>query len=135
MRRRVVLWDVMSTLVRDPFYDDIPRFFGMTLAELIEAKHDATWPRFERGHIDEHELARTFFSDGRAFDLPGLKDAMRDGYAWLPGIEPLLRTLSAAGVEMHTLSNYPAWFRMIEQRLGVGRLVVWKFVLLFKCVV
>lgn len=28
----VLLWDVMDTLVRDPFRDVMPGFFGMSLA-------------------------------------------------------------------------------------------------------
>ena len=29
MRDRVILWDVMGTLVHDPFFVEIPQFFGM----------------------------------------------------------------------------------------------------------
>ena len=45
---RAILWDVMDTLVVDPFRHIMPSFFGMTLAELLEHKHPTAWARFER---------------------------------------------------------------------------------------
>ena len=128
MRRRVLLLDVMGTLVRDPFYDAMPAFFGMTMAELLASKHPAAWVEFERGRIDEAAMLRSFFVDGRAVDGPGLVQAMRRGYAWLPVVQALLQQLARAGVEMHALSNYPPWFRMIEAQLGLSRWVGWTFV-------
>ena len=43
-------------------------------------------------------------------------------------MQELLLELQAAGHSMHTLSNYPEWYAMIEQRLGVSRFVDWTFV-------
>ncbi|PSR71907.1 hypothetical protein CEY00_Acc33747, partial [Actinidia chinensis var. chinensis] len=56
----VLLFDVMDTIVRDPFYEDVPAFFSMSLKELIECKHPTAWIEFERGLIDEMEFARNF---------------------------------------------------------------------------
>ncbi|RDY01813.1 Flavin mononucleotide hydrolase 1, chloroplatic [Mucuna pruriens] len=67
----VLLFDIMDTLVRDPFYQDVPAFFGMSLKELLDCKHPTAWLEFEKGLIDEMELARKFFKDGRNFDLEG----------------------------------------------------------------
>ena len=128
VRRRVLLLDVMGTLVRDPFYDVVPEFFGMSLDELIAVKHPNAWVRFERDHIDEPQMLAEFFADGRAYDHAGLVTTMKGAYDWLPGIEALLESLSAAGVEMHTLSNYPCWYRYIEDSLTLSRWVRWTFV-------
>jgi HAD superfamily hydrolase (TIGR01509 family) len=98
-----------------------------SLAELYAAKHPTTWKEFERGEIDEAEVARRYFTD-RPCDLEGYKAILRAGYRWLDGIEALLSDLSAAGVRMHALSNYPAWYRLIEERLAVSRYVAWSFV-------
>lgn len=49
----VLLFDIMDTLVRDPFYQDVPAFFGMSLKELIDIKHPTAWIEFEKGLIDE----------------------------------------------------------------------------------
>lgn len=126
--RRVLLLDVMGTLVRDPFYTEVPAFFGMSLEDLVAAKDPHAWPKFERGELSEAELVRRFFQDGRAVDGEGLKAAMSAGYALLPGIEALLDDLKAAGVEMHALSNYSCWYVLIEQRLALSRWLSWTFV-------
>lgn len=124
----VLLFDVMSTLVYDPFYREVPGFFGMTLDELLAQKHPTAWRDFERNEMDETTLYRRFFDDGRPFDGPGMKSLMRDTYRWLDGVEPLLAELSKQGYEMHALSNYPMWYRVIEAKLGVSRYVRWTFV-------
>ncbi len=126
--RRVLLWDVMSTLVRDPFYEDVPRFFGTSLPELVAIKDPHAWPAFERGHIDGAQLCERFFLDRRPVDGPGLRATMSDGYAWLPGVEEIVAELADAGVEMHALSNYPRWFELIEERLSPSRYLAWTFV-------
>lgn len=43
----------MDTLVRDPFRDVMPRFFGLSLEEMLRQKHPDAWSRFERGELSE----------------------------------------------------------------------------------
>ncbi|MFI5306408.1 MAG: HAD family hydrolase [Polyangiales bacterium] len=124
----VVLWDLMDTLVRDPFFTHIADFFSMSFDELVQSKHPTAWADFEVGLISEQELFASFFRDRRAIDGPGLKRRMRDAYAWIDGMEPLLRELSSRGVEMHLLSNYPPWYQLCDERLGVSRWVRPSFV-------
>ena len=118
----------MDTLVRDPFRDVMPGFFGMTLAEMMALKHPNAWGRFERGELAEDAFLATFFADGRSFDHGGFQRAVREAYSWLPGMEGLLERLAAQGVSMHVLSNYPVWYRWIEERLELSRYVRWSFV-------
>jgi HAD superfamily hydrolase (TIGR01509 family) len=61
-------------------------------------------------------------------DAAALRDAIVSGYRWLPGMEALLAELCAAGVELHALSNYPDWWRLIEERLRLSRYLRWSFV-------
>lgn len=124
----VLLLDVMGTLVYDPFYAEIPRFFGMTLPQLVAAKHPRAWVDFEHGRVDEATMLARFFADGRPVDGEGLKAAMQQAYRFLPGVEPLLQALTARGVAMHALSNYPPWYALIEQRLALSRYLQWSFV-------
>lgn len=124
----VLLLDVMGTLVHDPFYVEIPRFFGMSLEQLIAVKHPRAWVDFEHGHIDEATMLARFFADGRPVDGEGLKRAMWRAYRFLPGIEALLLQLRDRGVAMHALSNYPRWYALIEDRLALSRFVEWSFV-------
>jgi HAD superfamily hydrolase (TIGR01509 family) len=125
---RVLLLDVMGTLVHDPFYEVMPAFLGMTFDELLAVKHPTAWRDFELGCIDEPTLFARFFRDGRAFDGAGLKRATVRAYRFLAGIEELLGDLRGAGVEMHALSNYSEWWREIEARLGLSRYLAWSFV-------
>ncbi|KAH9670883.1 Flavin mononucleotide hydrolase 1 chloroplatic [Citrus sinensis] len=76
----ILLFDIMDTIVRDPFYHDVPAFFGMSMKELIECKHPNAWIEFEMGMISEMELARKFFKDGRPFDLEGKRKPDPDLY-------------------------------------------------------
>jgi FMN hydrolase / 5-amino-6-(5-phospho-D-ribitylamino)uracil phosphatase len=127
-RRPLLLLDVMGTLVRDPFFEEMPAFFGLTLKELLEQKHPRAWVDFEHGHIDEAACMGRFFLDGRTFDVEAFKRHIAEGYAWLPGVRELLEDLRRANVEMHTLSNYTPWYRMIEDRIGLSHYVPWTFV-------
>lgn len=127
-RSPALLLDVMDTLVRDPFFEDMPKFFGLTFEELLRHKHPTAWVEFEHGEIDEAACMAKFFRDARPFDVSAFKAHVARGYEWLPGIPPLLEELAARGVEMHALSNYPEWWQMIEERLGLSRYVRWTFV-------
>ncbi len=118
----------MGTLVFDPFYACVPRFFGMTFDQLIREKHPTAWIDFELGAIDEATFLPRFFRDERPYDHLGLMETMRTNYAWLPGMERLVSDVAAALVPMHALSNYTPWYRMIEERTGLSRFVQWSFV-------
>ncbi|KAK7295169.1 hypothetical protein RJT34_18074 [Clitoria ternatea] len=123
----ILLFDIMDTLVRDPFYQDVPAFFGMSLKQLIDCKHPTAWVEFEKGFIDEMELARKFFKDGRDFDLEGLKNCMRNGYWYIDGIEQLLLALKQNNYEMHAFTNYPVWYQLIEEKLKLSKYLSWTF--------
>jgi len=124
----IVLWDVMGTLVHDPFYVEMPEFFGMTFEALLEEKHPSAWVEFELGKCSEHDFLQTFFADGRDFDRRGFVSAVRSSYRWLPGLEELLQELHGAEATMHAFSNYPIWYELIEERLGLSRFLDWTFV-------
>lgn len=125
---RVVLFDVMDTLVRDPFYEEMPAFFGCTLDELLAAKSPTAWVDFELGRIDEAEYHRRAFRDGRTYDGAALLAHMVRAYAWLDGAEALLAELKSRGTTMHALSNYPLWYLALDEKLGLSRYLPWTFV-------
>jgi HAD superfamily hydrolase (TIGR01509 family) len=124
----VLLVDVMDTLVSEPFYGELPAFFGMTFEELLAAKEPRTWIDFELGTMEEAEFTRRFFRDRRAVDGAALRNHMQQSYRWLDGMEALMVELHAAGHEMHALSNYPAWWELIEEKLRLSRFLQWSFV-------
>lgn len=127
-RAPVLLFDVMDTLVHEPYWDAAPAFFGMTLEEMQPLQDPRAWIDFELGHIDEEALCERFFRDRRAFDRAGFVEAMVAGYRWVEGMEGLMGELAGAGHVVHALSNYPVWYRHIEARLGLSRYLRWSFV-------
>lgn len=124
----ILLLDVMDTLVHEPFSREVPAFFGMTLTELQQAKHPTAWVEFERGELDEKTFLARFFLDGRTFDHGAFLNTVQAAYRWLPGMEALLGELCQRGFELHALSNYPEWYRRIEQGLELSRFLSWSFV-------
>ena len=46
-RYRALLLDVMSTLVYEPFFKEVPSFFGMSLTDLIPLLKKGAWVDFE----------------------------------------------------------------------------------------
>ena len=126
--RPVLLFDVMGTLVYDPFFAEMPAFFGMSFDELLAEKHPSAWVEFELGRRDESSFLDDFFSDGRSFDHERFVATIAAAYRWLPGMQALLRDLAAAGCVMHAFSNYPVWYRLIEERLRLSQYIEWTFV-------
>ena len=124
----ILLLDVLDTLVRDPFHQEVPALFGLSLPELLAQKAPDTWQRFETGDYDEATFAARYFADGRPLDLDAFRETLRRAYRFLPGVEALLSELRQAGVAMHALSNYPPWYRLIEDELRLSRYLEWSFV-------
>ncbi|VAH94380.1 unnamed protein product [Triticum turgidum subsp. durum] len=142
----VLLFDVMDTVVRDPFYHHIPSFFQfstrpyslflslvyrypfiMSMKELLESKHPTSWSEFEMGLINEGQLAEKFFNDGRSFDLEGLKACMVRAYEYVDGVEDILCSLKQNNYEVHAFTNYPVWYQLIEEKLKLSKYLSWTF--------
>lgn len=123
-----LLFDVMDTLVVDPFRDAIPEFFGLGLRELIEQAHPTAWVEFERGELSPEQYATRMFSDARHVDWPAFEAHVRGAYRWIEGMPELLAELCRAEIDMHALSNYPVLYRVVEQELAISRYVKWSFV-------
>jgi HAD superfamily hydrolase (TIGR01509 family) len=127
-KRPIIFWDMMETLVTEPYFNDLPAYFGLTVEELRQQMHPTSWIDFEEGRLTEAEYYRQFFRDGRPLDTGRLRERLLHAYQWLDGMEPLLAQLKQAGYEMHALSNYSTWYLIIEEALQVSRYVEWTFV-------
>lgn len=127
-QRPIILFDVMETLVTEPFFTAIPEFFGMSLEQLLAAKHPTSWIEFEKGRITEAEYLAEFFRDGRNVDGVGLRECLQRSYGWIEGMEALIGELKSQGYAMHALSNYSLWYQLIEESLSLSRFVRWTFV-------
>ena len=126
--RPLIFFDVLGTLVYNPFFREIPAFFGLTHAELLRRKHPTSWIDFEMGRMSETEYFARFFSDGSRFDEDAFRTCVADAYRWIDGMESCLAEVQGAGNEVHTLSNYPVWYQTIEERLRLSRYLRWTFV-------
>lgn len=124
----IILWDIMDTLVRDPFHTHMPAFFGYSFEALVQRLMPKNWVEFELGELEESAFYERFFRDGTPIDGPGLKRCMAEAYVWIEGVEPLLAELKQRGVRMHALSNYPPWYQLVEQRLGLSRYIELSFI-------
>ena len=126
---QVLLLDVMDTVVVDPFFaDDFGEVIGCARSELLAQMTPDLWPQFERGELSAEVYYSRFFRDGRGVDGPRLERWMADRYRFVPGMESLLQQLKELGVPMYALSNYPVWWRLIEERLQLSRWMKWGFV-------
>jgi HAD superfamily hydrolase (TIGR01509 family) len=124
----ILLFDVMDTLVHDPFYAEVLEFFGLDLEALFEAKSKECWKAFELGRLGRSDMREAYFNGERLLDLEGLERCMSNAYRFLDGIEAILVELRASGVPMYALSNYPSWYTLIEEKLRLSRYLRWDFV-------
>ena len=122
-----IFFDVMDTLVHDPFHH-MPAFFGLDMPGFLAAKHPTAWLEFERGSIDEATYFDLMFLDGRDVDRGAFLAMLDHHYRWIDGVEPLLAALLRRGHNMFALSNYPIWYQRIEAKLGLSRYLAWRFV-------
>jgi len=128
LKKRVLLLDVMDTLVEDPFFTKVPEFFDESLDSLLKSMRYDVWCAFERGEIDEEEYRKDIFIDGRTFDLDALKETLRRGFRFMDGIEDLLLKLHESGVRIYAMSNYPIWYKIIDEKLALSRFLSWETV-------
>lgn len=117
----IYLFDVMSTLVYDPFYSDLPKAFETDLATLLTGRDRTAWVDFECGRIGEAEFIDRFWQN--AADGQKMKTCFRNHYRWLEGVPELLQTLRENGHTIATASNYPVWYELLDAKLGLSALV------------
>ena len=126
--KHIVLVDVMSTLVTEPFLTTMPGFFGMTLTDLRQSVDGNAWIEFEKGTLSETEFGESFFLDRRTVDMAALRECLTDTYEWIDGMRSILIDLRDCEYSIHALSNYPVWYEMIEQKLELSAFLEWTFV-------
>lgn len=120
MTVQVVLFDVMDTLLRDPFREAIAAATDTPLDELFRRRASDLWPAFERGELTEQEYWAGWGEAGVAFDPVAFHRVRRAGTRWLPGMAALLDGLAGV-VERVTASNYPVWIEEVAEVHLQGR--------------
>ena len=120
------LFDVMSTLIYDPFFVDVPRAFQTSLSTFLKNKDRFAWIDFESNRIDEQGFAQRFSPDPT--DALRMREAIFANYRWLDGMKKLLQQLRAQGHSISTLSNYPCWYEELRARMELDSFVDHHFV-------
>lgn len=105
---QVVAFDVMDTLLTDPFRAALEAGTGLTLAELLTRRDPAVYPAFERGELSEEDYWAHHAALGVEVDPAAFHAVRRAGTRWLPGMAALLADLEGR-VRRVGASNYPVW--------------------------
>lgn len=85
-------------------------------------------PLSEKGHCEFGTWLQDF-TDQFFHPNPALSSAPQvSKYRYLDGMQTLLGRLKAAGYPMHAMSNYPSWYRMIEDKLQPSQYLSWTFI-------
>jgi HAD superfamily hydrolase (TIGR01509 family) len=113
----VVAFDIMDTLLRDPFREALRAATGLDLAELRRRRDPGLYPAFERGELSEAAYWAAHHDAGLDIDPEAFHRVRRAGLRWLPGMQELLAALQGR-VRRVTASNYPVWI----EELAVGPL-------------
>ncbi len=120
---RAVAFDVMDTLLTDPFREALHAATGHTVDEIIARRDPQVHPAFERGEIDEHDYWRAFAAAGIVADREIFHRERRQRTRWLPGMRALLDELDGQ-VLRAAATNYPVWIEELATGPLAGRLEV-----------
>ena len=119
-------FDVMSTLIYDPFLIDVPKELNQDVRTFLSDKDRYAWIDFEMGNIDEAEFARRFSKDGKQAYI--MRDIIWANYRWIDGMKELLISLREQGHTICTLSNYPTWYHELDRRVSLSPFIDHHFV-------
>lgn len=117
----VVAFDVMDTLLTDPFRAALEAATGLTLVELMARRDPAVYPAFERGELTEEQYWAHHAALGVEVDPAAFHAVRRAGTRWLPGMAALLADLEGK-VRRVGASNYPVWIEELIAGPLAGRL-------------
>jgi FMN hydrolase / 5-amino-6-(5-phospho-D-ribitylamino)uracil phosphatase len=117
---RVLLFDLMDTVLADPYRAALSAATTVPLSELFARRDPDLWPAFERGELDEDAYWAGWDEAGIDFDRDAFHDARRSGTTFLPGMAELLDDLDGRVVRA-TASNYPVWVEEVARDHLEGR--------------
>lgn len=113
---RAVAFDLMDTVVRDPYREALEAATSLELDELIARRDPEVFPAFERGEISEEAYWAHYERAGIAVDPARFHRVRREGTRWLPGMAALLEDLEGRVLRV-TASNYASWVDELADRV------------------
>jgi putative hydrolase of the HAD superfamily len=116
----VVVFDVMDTLLHDPYREAYEAATGLTFDAFEALGTEPAYRALERSEIDEATYWSVVRDAGATVDEERFHATRRQGYRWLPGMHELLdRTVARHRVILS--SNYPAtWIADVRVRFFDG---------------
>ncbi len=113
---RTVAFDVMDTVVHDPFREALRAATGMEPSRYFRQRDPDLYRSLERGEITEDVYWQRIRHDGIDIDPAEFHRVRLEGTRWIDGMPELLATLEGV-VERVTASNYPIWIEDLASRL------------------
>lgn len=117
---RVVAFDVMDTVLRDPYREALEAATSLPLSALLARRDPSVYPAFERGELDEDTYWAHYTAAGLDVDPAAFHAVRRAGSRFLPGMAALLDELDGQ-VRRVTASNYPVWIEELATGPLAGR--------------
>ena len=93
---RVVLFDLMDTVLTDPYRDALAAATTVPLAECSARRDPDLWPAFERGELDEDAYWAGWAACGIVAARDAFHAARRAGTGFVDGMADLLDELEGA---------------------------------------
>ncbi|MFD4024069.1 HAD-IA family hydrolase [Streptomyces sp. NPDC058576] len=115
----IIAFDLMDTLVSDPYKSAHEQAFGITYEEFEQRRPEGLYHRLERGEMKEEAYWAALRDVGLSFDTSVFHRTRRSGYTWLEGMRELVA--ECAGVHRTVIaSNYPSWIEEIGRDMLEG---------------
>lgn len=114
-----VAFDLMDTVVRDPYREALAAATGLPVEELFARRDTSAYPALERGELAEADYWAAHRAAGIDVDVDAFHATRRAGYRWLPGMRELLTDL-AGQVRLVVASNYPVWIEEVAHTFIAG---------------
>ncbi len=112
---RTVAFDVMDTLLHDPFREALEAATGGPPEDFFAQRDPELYRSLERGDLAEDEYWQRVRDGGVAVDPRRFHEVRRERTRWITGVPELLDELGGV-VERVTASNYPRWIDELETR-------------------
>jgi FMN hydrolase / 5-amino-6-(5-phospho-D-ribitylamino)uracil phosphatase len=117
---RAVAFDVMDTVVHDPFREAIEAATGLPASRFFAQRDPDLYRSLERAEIDERAYWQRIRDAGIDVDPDAFHRVRIAGTRWIEGMPDLLDDLQGVVVRA-TASNYPVWIDALAARLIGGR--------------